>query len=82
MSTMRIINYVIIAVVAWVIGAFMMAWYNLDHPIEKEVIKEPATIINNYHFYYNENYFLMTAPPYHPNFHHPKPYITSKKSAI
>jgi len=65
---MQVINYLFVAVISAFIGMFMMAWYDLDHPITKEKKHETVNIENNYYIQHDENYILMPAPPYHPNF--------------
>ena len=46
---MQVINYLFVAVISAFIGMFMMAWYDLDHPITKEKKHETVNIENNYY---------------------------------
>lgn len=39
---MQAINYLFAAVIPVFIGMFMMAWYDLDHPVTKEIMYEPV----------------------------------------
>lgn len=65
---MQVINYILIAVISVIIGMFLMAWYDLDHPVTKEIIHEPVNIENNYYIKYDENYILMPRTPIPPKF--------------
>ena len=69
---MQVINSIFIAIISIFIGMFMMAWYDLDHPVAKETKHEAVSVENNYYIKYDENYILMSAPPYHPNFPPPE----------
>lgn len=69
---MQVINYILIAFIAWFVGAFMMAWYDLDHPKKEVVDNEPVYIQNHYHLQFDENYIMISAAPLPPNFCPPK----------
>lgn len=61
---------------------FVTTWHYLDHPVIKEVEKQPVNVENNYYLQQDDNYFIMPTPPYHPVFQQPKPGKTSNESAI
>ena len=69
---MQLINYVFVAAISAFVGMFVMAWYDLDHPVEKEAKHYTFNVENTYYVKLDENYILMPTPPYHPNFQHPK----------
>jgi len=65
---MQAINYLFVAIISAFIGMFIMAWYDLDHPVTKGIKHEAFNIENNYYIKYDENYILMPQPPIPPKF--------------
>ena len=63
---MQVINYFFVAIISAFIGMFIMAWYDLDHPVTKEIKDETVNVENNYYIQYDENYILMPRPPIPP----------------
>lgn len=63
---MHRINYFFIAALSLFaglfIGMFITTWHYLDHPVIKEVEKQPVNVENNYYLKREENYIIMPTP--------------------
>lgn len=65
---MQVINYFLVAIISIFIGMFVMAWYDLDHPVKKEARHYTFNVENTYYVKLDENYIMMPNYPIPPKF--------------
>jgi hypothetical protein len=75
---MHRINYFFIAIIflfaGIYIGLFAATWHYLDHPVVKEIEKQPVNVENNYYIKHYQHFESKQTPT-------PTPFFTNPKTA-